>query len=93
MAGSGIVEQGRVGVAYMKDIYGKEICRIGNVDRGLMDTSTKAQVIRLARCALRIGLPGGGYVFSASDSVYTGMPLERDQLVLYIWREEGNTSM
>jgi len=41
-----------------------------------------------------LGCPvaGGGYVFSTSNCVYTGMPLQRYELMLDIWRKEGQYS-
>ena len=47
-------------------------------------------MIASARYALEQGMPGGGYIFSTSNCVYPGMPLERYELILDIWREEGN---
>ena len=41
------------------------------------------------RRALRDGMPGYGYIFSTSNTAYTGMPLERYELMHKIWREEG----
>jgi uroporphyrinogen decarboxylase len=35
-------------------------------------------------------MPGGGYVFCTSNCVYTGMPLARYDLMLDVWRREGN---
>ena len=35
-------------------------------------------------------MPGGGYVFSTSNCIYTGMSLERYELILDVWRKEGN---
>ena len=35
-------------------------------------------------------MPGGGYIFSTSNCVYTGMPLARYELMLDVWRREGN---
>ena len=36
--------------------------------------------IESARYALRHGMPGGGYIFSTSNCIYTGMPLARTSL-------------
>ncbi|MFR6330072.1 MAG: hypothetical protein ACLUOI_15385 [Eisenbergiella sp.] len=33
---------------------------------------------------------GKGYVFATSNCVYTGMALERYEMMLDIWREYGN---
>ena len=82
--------QGGVDIAEVKRLYGDRVCLIGNVNCGLLDTGTDEQVIESARYALRHGMPGGGYIFSTSNCVYTGMPLARYELMLKVWREEGN---
>ena len=41
------------------------------------------------RRALAQGMPGGGYVFGTSNCIYTGMSLARYDLMLDIWRAEG----
>jgi len=51
---------------------------------------TDEDVIASARYALQHGMPGGGYFFSTSNCVYTGMRLERYELMLDVWRREGN---
>jgi uroporphyrinogen decarboxylase len=82
--------QGGVDIAEVKRLYGDRVCLIGNVNCGLMDTGTDAQVIESARYALKHGMPGGGYIFSTSNCVYTGMRMERYELILNVWRKEGN---
>lgn len=82
--------QAGVDIAEVKRLCGDRICLIGNVNCALMDTGTDEEVIASARYALNHGLPGGGYIFSTSNCVYTGMPLSRYELILDIWREEGN---
>ncbi len=82
--------QGGVDIAEVKRLYGDRVCLIGNVNCGLLDTGTDEQVIESARYALRHGMPGGGYIFSTSNCVYTGMPLAQYELMLKVWREEGN---
>ncbi|MFH1906396.1 MAG: hypothetical protein ABIL11_03280 [Chloroflexota bacterium] len=59
-------------------------------DRRLRSVGTDEDVIASARYALRHGMPGGGYIFSTSNCVYTGMRLERYELMLDVWRQEGN---
>ena len=82
--------QGGVDIAELKRRYGSKVCLIGNVNCGLIDTGTDEQVIESARYALKHGMPGGGYIFSTSNCVYTGMRLERYELLLDVWRREGN---
>ena len=82
--------QGGVDIAEVKRLVGDRVCLIGNVNCGLMDTGTDEQCIESARYALRSGMPGGGYIFSTSNCVYTGMRLSRYELILDVWRREGN---
>ena len=81
--------QGGVDIAEVKRLVGDKVCLIGNVNCGLLDTGTDGEVIESARYALRHGMPGGGYIFSTSNCIYTGMKLERYELMLEVWRVEG----
>lgn len=81
--------QAGVDIAEVKRLYGREVCLIGNVNCGLLQTGTEEEVIESARYALRHGMPGGGYIFSTSNCVYTGMPLERYELMMAVWQVEG----
>ncbi len=82
--------QAGVDIAEVKRLYGDRFCLIGNVDCGKMDTGTDEEVIESTRYALRHGMPGGGYIFSTSNCIYTGMRLARYELMLDIWRQEGS---
>ncbi len=82
--------QGAVDLAEVKRRYGREVCLIGNVHCGMLDTGTPADVEAAARQALRAGMPGGGYIFSTSNCIYTGMPLASYETMLHVWRHEGN---
>jgi uroporphyrinogen decarboxylase len=82
--------QAGVDIAEVKRLYGDRLCLMGNVNCGLLDTGTLEAVYQSARYALKHGMPGGGYVFSTSNCIYTGMRLERYEAMLKVWREEGN---
>jgi len=82
--------QGCVDIAEVKRLVGDKVCLIGNVNCGLLQTGTDEEVIESARYALTSGMPGGGYVFSTSNCIYTGLPLHRYDLILDLWRREGN---
>ncbi len=82
--------QAGVDIAEVKRLYGDRVCLIGNVNCGLLDTGTDEEVVESTRYALRSGMPGGGYVFSTSNCIYTGMRLARYELMLDVWRREGN---
>jgi uroporphyrinogen decarboxylase len=66
------------------------VCLIGNVNCGLLKTGSDAEVVASCRRALESGMPGGGYIFSTSNCIYTGMRLQRYEMMLDIWRREGN---
>jgi len=82
--------QGGVDIAEVKRQYGDRVCLIGNVNCSLMDTGTEEEIRASARYALQHGMPGGGYIFSTSNCVYTGMRLSRYETILEVWRSEGN---
>jgi len=84
--------QGNVDIAVVKKRYGHRVCLIGNVNCALMDTGTDRQVVKSAEYALKHGMPGGGYIFSTSNCVYTGMRLARYELILDVWKRLGNYS-
>lgn len=82
--------QAGVDIAAVKERYGRKVCLIGNVNCGLLQTGSEQDVIRSCRTALRAGMPGGGYVFSTSNCVYTGMALSRYELMMDVWKREGS---
>ncbi len=82
--------QAGIDIAVIKARYGDRLCLCGNVNCGLMDTGTLDQVRESARYSLRHGMPGYGYIFCTSNTVYTGMPLTSYEAMLEVWRAEGN---
>jgi len=82
--------QGNVDMQEIKRRIGSKVCLIGNVNCSLMDTGSDQEVIESGRYALRHGMPGGGYIFSTSNCVYTGMKLQRYEMILDVWKKEGN---
>jgi uroporphyrinogen decarboxylase len=82
--------QAGIDIAEIKRDYGDRVCLIGNVNCGLMDTGTEEEVIKSTHYAIEHGMPGGGYIFSTSNCIYTGMRLSRYELIVDIWRQEGD---
>lgn len=82
--------QAGVDIAEVKRRVGNRVALIGNVNCGLLNSGTNEEVIASARYALQSGMPGYGYIYSTSNCVYTGMALERYELMLDVWRREGN---
>lgn len=82
--------QGGVDLGEVKRLYGNKVALCGNVNCGLLQTGTEEQVIADTRRALKDGMNGWGYIFCTSNCAYTGLPLERYELMNRIWWEEGS---
>jgi uroporphyrinogen decarboxylase len=82
--------QGGVDLKAMKTLVAGKTCLIGNVNCGLLQSGTAAEVEADVRRALRDGMPGGGYIFGTSNCIYTGLPLERYALMLKILNQIGH---
>lgn len=81
--------QGGVDLGEVVARYGGQVCLIGNVNCALLQTGTQSECEADVRRSLRQGITAPGYIFSTSNCVYTGMPLERYELMHRIWMEEG----
>ena len=81
--------QAGVNLSEVRRMYGDRVCLIGNVNCGLLQSGTEQEVIDDVRRSLRQGMEGYGYIFSTSNCAYTGLELERYELMNRIWREEG----
>jgi len=81
--------QGGVDLKEMKRLVGDKVALCGNVNCALLQTGTDEECIADIRRSLRDGMPGGGYIFCTSNCAYTGLPLERYEMMIDIWRKEG----
>lgn len=81
--------QGGVDLGEVKRLYGDKVALCGNVNCGLLQTGTEEEIIADVRRSLRQGMEGWGYIFCTSNCAYTGLSLERYELMNRIWREEG----
>jgi uroporphyrinogen decarboxylase len=79
-----------VDIAEVKRLVGDRVCLIGNVNCSMLDSGTPEDIAASSRYALQSGMPGGGYIFSTSNCIYTGMPLANYEIMLDVWRREGN---
>ena len=70
---------------------GDNIALVGNVNCGLLQTGTDEECRQDVLRSLREGMAaGGGYIFSTSNCAYTGLSLERYEMMIDIWREYGS---
>ena len=83
--------QGGVSIPEVRKIVGDDICLIGNVNCGLLQTGTDEEMRADVMRSLNQGMANGrGYIFSTSNCAYTGLALERYETMIDIWREHGN---
>ena len=76
-----------VDIAEVKRLYGDRIALCGNVNCALMQTGTEQEVIDSAMYGLTHAKPGGGYVFCTSNVPFRGLPADRYELILDVWRK------
>ena len=83
--------QGGVSIPEVRKIVGDDICLIGNVNCGLLQTGTDEEMRADVMRSLREGMATGrGYVFSTSNCAYTGLPLQRYETMIDLWKQYGN---
>lgn len=83
--------QGGVSIPEVRKIIGNDIALVGNVNCGLLQTGTEEECRQDVLRALREGMANGrGYIFSTSNCVYTGLPLERYEMMMDLWKKYGN---
>lgn len=79
MAGMDIAEVKRL-------TYGK-MALMGNVQCSLLQDGPREKIRESALYCLRHGAPGGGYIFSTSNTIFSGMPLAHYGYMLEVFRE------
>ena len=75
-----------VDIREVKRLYGDKVALCGNVHCAALQTGTEEDVIKSAEYCLTYGKEGGGYIFATSNVPFKGMPPERYQLILDIWK-------
>ena len=76
-----------VDIREVKRLVGDKVCLCGNVHCAALQTGTREDVIRSAEYCLTYGKPGGGYIYCTSNVPFRGMPADRYDLVLEIWKK------
>jgi uroporphyrinogen decarboxylase len=72
----------------VKAKYGHRVALKGNVDCAqTLTLGTVEEVIEATKTAMRTGMPGGGYIFSSSNSIHSGVRPENYAAMLQTWRE------
>jgi len=61
----------------LKDLYGKEIVFLGNMDCGKVLTfSSPEEIARLTMDIIEAGMGQGGHIFTASNAITSSVPPE-----------------
>jgi uroporphyrinogen decarboxylase len=77
----------------VKAKYGDRVALKGNVDCAqLMTFGTPEEVIEATKDALRVGMPGGGFILSSSNSIHSAVKPENYAALMHAWREYGRYS-
>lgn len=73
----------------MRRLYSDKVALIGNVNCGLLQTGSEEECRADVLRSLKEGMAGYGYVFSTSNCAYTGLALERYEMMIDLWRQFG----
>lgn len=77
-----------VDIAEVKRLVGDRICLMGNVNCAAVQAGTLAEIEQSAHYCLQYGGYGtGGYVYSTSNCIFQGVPLENYRYMLRLWKE------
>ncbi|NLO46069.1 MAG: hypothetical protein GX107_06160 [Clostridiales bacterium] len=76
-----------VDIKLVKERYGGKVALCGNVNCALLQTGTDDEVRESIDYCLTYGKPNGGYIFCTSNVAFKGMPPERYNMMLEIWKQ------
>jgi len=76
-----------VDIREVKKKYGSKVALCGNVHCAALQTGTDDEVQTSAEYCLRYGGENGGYIFATSNVPFKGMPPQRYQMILDIWKQ------
>ncbi len=76
-----------VDLAEVKRRTAGRLALMGNVQCNLLQDGPAEAITASAHYCLEHGTPGGGYIFSSSNTVFSGMPLANYEHMLAVFRE------
>lgn len=74
--------QGYMDIAEVKRVYGDRLILMGNVQASLLQEVDEHRIRESVRYCMTYGKPGGRYIFSTSNCIFKGMPLESYHIML-----------
>lgn len=69
-------------IAKVKKLTYKKIALMGNVQCSLLQDGPKEKIIESAEYAIQHGSPGGGFIYSSSNTIFRGLPLENYEIMV-----------
>lgn len=82
--------QGHMDIAEVKRVYGDRLVLMGNVQASLLQEVDEQRIRESVRYSMAHGKPGGRYIFSTSNCIFAGMPLESYHIMLDEYRRHKN---
>ncbi len=80
-----------VDIAEVRRIVGPRLCLIGNVNCAFVQAGTRDQIRDSALYCLRHGgVDAGAYIYSTSNCIFTGVPMDSYLYMLELRREHGH---
>lgn len=74
--------QGHMDIAEVKRAYGDRLILMGNVQTSLLQQVDEDRIRKSVRYCMMHGKPGGRYIFSTSNCIFKGMPLQSYHVML-----------
>lgn len=74
--------QGHMDIAEVKRKYGHKLILMGNVKCSMLQDANEPEIRKSVRYCMRYGKPDGKYIFSSSNLIFKGMPIESYNIML-----------
>jgi hypothetical protein len=82
-----IQKVGKMDMKIIKEKAKNKVCLIGNVSSNILQNGTIEQMEEETVRSIKELSPGGGYIFSADNSIFRGVPLKNYEAMINKWRE------
>jgi len=77
-------------IGWVKKTYGDRITILGNIDCGhLLTFGSNEEVVECVKNIIRVASPGGGHVFSSSNSIHSGVSPETFRAMINAVKQFG----
>ncbi|MEN6313947.1 MAG: uroporphyrinogen decarboxylase family protein, partial [Clostridiaceae bacterium] len=74
--------QGHMDIAEVKKLYGDKLILMGNVQTSMLQETDEQKIRESVRYCMKHGKPEGKFIFSTSNCIFAGMPLESYHIML-----------